>query len=259
MRVTGLVWSFQRHRKMWEGRREKRERKHRLISQNCLPFNNGKVLNYSKGQYALYFVLRLESQGLLLTVGVRSEFSMRHHLSTHPSLQHWASFLLLIFLGLKLLCLLATCVSYSKSLRALEKMPTFWAPLSRTIVWVKRHKQGCSRECSLPMFADDEIFGSSNGCGWCDIRKPFRTKALTSPAARNVGSWRLRAPGIAFDWRNLHLVPGCSPYPVSSQCRECQWPASLHAEQFWRAIPTPKYTALGVPVCLCWSLISPSA
>lgn len=143
-----------------------------------------------------------------------------------PAFAHWASFLLLIFLGLKLLCLLDTCASYYKSLRALGKMPTFWAPLSRTTVWVKRHKQGCSRECSLPMVVEDEIFGFSSGCGWCDIWNPFRTKALTPPAARNVGSWRLRAPGIAFDWRNLHLVPGCSPYPVTSQCRECQWPAS---------------------------------
>lgn len=90
-----------------------------------------------------------------------------------------------------------------------------------------------------------------NCYGRCDTQISLRTKALVPPVVSNVGCQELPAPGTALDWRKplnprLYFLPGCSPHSVASwyEGYNDQLPCFEVAEQFWRAIPAPKFPSV---------------
>lgn len=119
--------TFQSFRGKREERRERRERKWSWKLPHCLPLNTVKAQNEGKAPCAI--LCSGEPRALLA-------FSMRHHHSARPGLPPPGSSApdLPRAKALSSRCL----VSYSKSLRALDKMPTFWAPLGRVMVWIRK-------------------------------------------------------------------------------------------------------------------------
>lgn len=84
------------------------------------------------------FVLGLDSQGPFVSHGHQKLVFYKAHHCFHPSLPSPGSPSAPNLPRIKATLSFCYLVSYSKPLRALDKMTTFWAPLSRATVWVRK-------------------------------------------------------------------------------------------------------------------------
>lgn len=244
LRVTGLFWGVFKGIEKWEREEGRKKRKRSLISiQQCY----SPELQQRLARIPPLFWVQTDKS---FPLAVASEVTSLPGTTTPPipALLHQAPNLP----GIK--ATLPSCcpVSHSKSLWALEKMPTFWAPLSRATVWARKTQARPLQRKTFPSVQQLWMMWYSD---------PFRTKALILPVARNVDYRRLTALGTALDWRKAarsKTAPSawCGLQPMTCLGREFRWPARVLAEQFWRALPAPR---LGPPLYLHGGSVPPSA
>lgn len=159
-----------------------------------------------------------------------------HHYSTGPRLPSSGSSPAPNLPGIKATCCL---VSYSKFLRALDKMPTFRLHSAGWWSRSERHKQVHAEENAL-------FHTTAVGDGFSDR---FRNTVLVPPVVSSVGGQGLTAPRIALDWRKLF-----SPrWHFCLSAAHIQWlvngkdtmtsSLALRWQKIWKGHPT---------VPLCW-------
>lgn len=149
-------------RRKREGRRERRERRCSLMSQNCLCHLTMLTFRLTAKTSVHYtFVLGLHSRGLSVS-------STPPHYSAHPGSP--ASGLLLLPTFLESRRLSSCClVSYSEALRASDKTPAFWLHSAGRWSGSERHKQARAEMNTLfhPNFVNDVTLRSPSGPRLC--------------------------------------------------------------------------------------------